>query len=198
MKKTICFLLAMMMLVLFASLAVSEDQGTFLYVKTPNGKGLNVRSSMSTEDKSNIIGSLSYGTRIITYGSRDGWTLIDYGNKVAYIMTRYLTKEKPAPYQPADPDKKSSDFSTAEASTVTQMNTLVASPKYVTPYTVLVRPTRASGWVYMRWFPSKSSEAQATFGANYELTVLAELKDWYQVEDPVSGRVGFVYKSYVQ
>ena len=61
-----------------------------------------------------------------------------------------------------------------------------------------MRPTRASGWVYMRWFPSKSAETLASLPANYELTVIAELKDWYQVSDPESGKVGFVYKSYVQ
>ena len=75
---------------------------------------------------------------------------------------------------------------------------LIASAKYVEPYTVTVRPIRASGWAYMRWFPSRSAEAMATFGANYELTVIAELKDWYQVSDPATGKVGFIYKSYVQ
>lgn len=81
---------------------------------------------------------------------------------------------------------------------MTQLNSLIASAKFVTPYTVTVRPARASGWVYMRWFPSKSAEAMATFPANYELDVIAELKDWYQVSDPESGKVGFVYQSYVQ
>ena len=87
---------------------------------------------------------------------------------------------------------------TKDASTVTQLNALVASAKKVEPYTVTVRPTRASGWVYMRWFPSRSANELATFGANYQLTVIAELKDWYQVSDPATGKVGFIYKSYVQ
>ena len=201
MKKVISLILAMMLLVLFTSAAMSESQGTDMYVYTKNGKPLNVRSSMSTEDDSNIIGSLKYGTKVVTYGHQNGWAIIDYGNTTGYIMYRFLVKEKPAAYTASDstaPTQKKSGFSTKDASTVAQLNTLVASAKIVTPYTVTVRPARASGWVYMRWFPSKSAETLASFRANYELTVIAELKDWYQVSDPESGKIGFVYKSYVQ
>lgn len=203
MKKVISLILAMMLLVLFTSAVMSESQGTDMYVYTKNGKPLNVRSSMSTEDDSNIIGSLKYGTKVITYGHQDGWAIIDYGNTTGYIMYRFLVKEKPDPYTGSNSSssastQKKTSFSTKDASTVAQLNTLVASAKIVTPYTVTVRPARASGWVYMRWFPSKSAETLASFRANYELTVIAELKDWYQVSDPDSGKVGFVYKSYVQ
>ena len=203
MKKVISLILAMMLLVLFTSAVMSESQGTDMYVYTKNGKPLNVRSSMSTQDDSNIIGSLKYGTKVITYGHQDGWAIIDYGNTTGYIMYRFLVKEKPDPYTGSNSSssastQKKTSFSTKDASTVAQLNTLVASAKIVTPYTVTVRPARASGWVYMRWFPSKSAETLASFRANYELTVIAELKDWYQVSDPDSGKVGFVYKSYVQ
>ncbi len=203
MKKVIGLILAMMLLVLFTSAVMSESQGTDMYVYTKNGKPLNVRSSMSTEDDSNIIGSLKYGTKVVTYGHQDGWAIIDYGNTTGYIMYRFLVKEKPDPYTGSNSTssgstQKKTSFSTKDASTVAQLNTLVASAKIVTPYTVTVRPARASGWVYMRWFPSKSAETLASFRANYELTVIAELKDWYQVSDPDSGKVGFVYKSYVQ
>ena len=206
MKKVFSLMLAMMLLILFTSAALSESQGTDMYVYTKNGKPLNVRSSMSTADDSNVIGSLKYGTKVITYGHENGWAIIDYGNTAGYIMYRFLVKEKPAPYTSSGSTssgstastQKKTGFSTKDASTVTQLNTLVASAKTVTPYTVTVRPARASGWVYMRWFPSKSAEKLASFSANYELTVIAELKDWYQVSDPETGKVGFVYKSYVQ
>ena len=199
MKKTIGLILAMMLLVLFASAALSESQGTDMYVYTKNGKVLKVRSSTSTKDDSNVIGTLSYGTKVIIYGHRDGWAMIDYGNSTGYIMYRFLVKEKPAPFKPSDnTEEKTKEFSTKGASTVAQMNTLTVSAKTVTPYTVTVRPARASGWVYMRWFPSISAKEMATFSGNYELTVIAELKDWYQVSDPATGKVGFVYKSYVQ
>ena len=198
MKKVIGLMLSVMLLVLLASAALSESQGTDYYVYTKNGKGLNVRSSMSTADNSNIIGSLAYGTKVIIYGVRDGWAMIDYGNTTGYIMYRFLVKTKPAPYQPSGNPEQETKDPAKEATTVGQMNALIASAKFVEPYTVTARPTRASGWVYMRWFPSRAANEMATFGANYQLTVIAELKDWYQVSDPATGKVGFIYKSYVQ
>lgn len=198
MKKVIGLMLAMMLLVLAVSTAVSEILVKDMYVYTKNGKNLYVRSSMSTKDDSNIIGSLPYGTKVTTYGGNfNGWTLIDYGDYGdAYVMYRFLVSEKPAPYKPSNNPAKIDG--TTNASTVAQMNTLAANARFVESYTVTVRPARASGWAYMRWYPSKNADPIATFGANYELTVIAELTDWYQVEDPATGKVGFIYKSYVQ
>ena len=204
MKKFIGLLLAVMMILVLAASAMAESQGTTMYVYTKNGKALLVRSSMSTTEK-NVIGSLSYGDKVITYGSPSpGWTLIDWGNQAGYIMTRYLSKTKPDPLTPSSSSSdsksktKSDSFDPSAATTVEQINTLLASAKAVEPYTVTVRPLRASGWVYLRWLPTRHSTQVATYGANQQLTVIAELKDWFQVEDPGTGRVGFVYKSYIQ
>ena len=38
---------------------------------------------------------------------------------------------------------------------------------------------------------------KATFGANYELTVIAELKDWVQVRDEETGATGFIRKDFL-
>ncbi len=204
MKKLIGLMLAVMMLAALAAPAMAESQGTEMYVYTGNGKNLLVRSSMSTTED-NIIGSLPYGAMVVVYNSgRPGWTVIDYGDgsTSAYVMSRFLVKNKPAPYsgqstkEPAQKDSK--NFDTRSATTVEQINTLLASAKTVEPYTVTVRPLRASGWVYLRWLPTRHSTQVATYGANQQLTVIAELKDWFQVEDPGTGRVGFVYKSYIQ
>ena len=201
MKKVISLVLAVMLLALTASAALAEDQGTVMYVYTKNGKVLKVRSSMSTKDDSNVIGTLPYGTKVVTYGGNyNGWTLIDYGDgwTDAYVMYRFLSKTKPDPFDPSIDPKQDTKDPVREASTVAQLNDLIASAKVVDPYTVTVRPVRASGWAYMRWFPSRSAKEMATFSANYDLTVIAELKDWYQVSDPATGKVGFIYKSYVQ
>ena len=198
MKKTIGLVLALMMLVIAASAAMAESQGTEMYVYTENGKGLTVRSTMNTTD-SNFVDSLPYGSKVFAYGNpKPGWTYIEYGNKSGYVMSRFLVKTKPAPYDPSSKPKTDNSFDTRTAVTVEQINTLLASAKSVAPYNVTVRPTRSSGWVYMRWLPTRNSAQMATFGANYQLTVIAELKDWYQVQDPATGKVGFVYKSYIQ
>lgn len=202
MKKLIGLMLAVMMLAAMVSVAVAEDQGKIMYVYTKNGKALYVRSSMTT-DADNIVGSLPYGAKVVTYGSpQKGWVYIDYGDNYGdhYVMSRYLVREKPAPYTPSSGSKTSNpnDFDTRSAVTVEQINTLLKSAKSVNPYSVTVRPNRSSGWVYMRWLPSRNSTQIATYGANQQLLVIAELKDWYQVEDPDTGMVGFVYKSYLQ
>ena len=204
MKKLIGLLLAMALLAALAMPAMAEDQGKDMYVYTQNGKDLLVRSSMSTTED-NVVGSLPFGAKVITYGSpQPGWTVIDYGNGSfsAYVMSRFLVKSKPTAGKPSDSKSSSGtdskNFDTTSATTVEQINTLLASVKVVEPYSVTVRPVRASGWVYMRWIPSRYGKQIATYGANQQLTVIAELKDWYQVQDPATGRVGFVYKSYIQ
>ena len=203
MKKLIGLILAMVLLAGLALTAAAEDQGSERYVYTQNGKDLLVRSSTNTYED-NVIGSLPYGAKVITYGSAaPGWTVIDYGDgsTSAYVMTRFLVKNKPGPHDPGlnpTPKSDSQTFDTREATTVEQLNTLLASAKSVEPYTVTVRPLRASGWVYLRWLPTRYSRELATFSANQQLTVIAELKDWYQVEEPVTGKIGFVYMSYIQ
>ena len=206
MKKLIGLLLAITLLAALVIPAAAEDQGKEMYVYTQNGKNLLVRSSMSTTED-NVVGSLPFGAKVITYGSpQSGWTVIDYGNGSfsAYVMSRFLVKNKPTAGKPTASGTESSsgtdskNFDTMSAATVEQINTLLASAKPVEPYSVTVRPVRASGWVYMRWIPSRYGRQIATYGANQQLTVIAELKDWYQVQDPVTGQVGFVYKSYIQ
>ena len=204
MKKHLIFaVLIAVLLVLVAAVALADET---MWVYTKNGDIVRVRSSMSTKDKSNIIGYLRYGDPVTVYDRNfNGWALVEFdGYGDAYIMSRFLISYEPAPYTPLpgpgkkdDPSKKTEDTDTKNASTIQQMNSLVKAVKFVEPYTVTVRPTRASGWVYLRWFPSRSSEAVATFNSNYQLTVIAELKDWYQVQDPKDGRTGFVYKSYI-
>ncbi len=198
MKKLIGWLLAVTLLAALAAPALAETQGETMYVYTQNGKPLQVRSSMSTTED-NVVGSLPYGAKVITFGSpQPGWTYVEYGTSGAhYVMSRYLVRSKPAPYSPSGPTP-AKGFDTRSATTVEQINTLLASAKFVAPYSVTTRPTRSSGWVYLRWLPSKNSTQIATFGGNYHLTVIAELKDWYQVEDPETGKVGFIYKSYIQ
>jgi len=195
MKKVISLVLATMLLVVFMAAAVAESQGTTMYVKTGDGDVLRVRSSMSTRDKTNIIGYLKYGQKVVIYGQKDGWAMIDYGNRTAYVMYRFLVKTQPGPFDPSNPGTTAD---TRSFSTVAQLNTLTTTAKTVTPYTVVVRPTRASGWVYLRWFPSRASKEIAIFNGYREVTVIAELKDWYQVSDPATGAVGYIYKSYVQ
>ena len=200
MKKLIGLVLAMMLLAGIAISATAEEaQGREMYVYTKNGKVLLVRSSPSTTEN-NVVNSLPYGSKVMTYGSPEpGWTYVEWGNNHGYVMSRFLTNKKPeARDGSSSSTAKSSGFNTEAATTVNEINTLLASAKQVAPYNVAVRPARASGWVCMYWLPTKNATQIATYSANQELTVIAELQDWYQVEDPSTGMIGFVYQSYVQ
>ena len=186
--------------------AVAEDNSVpdsagYYYVYTENGKGLNVRDTPGGE----VVGSLKYGSRIYCY-YRDGgtgWALIDYkynkagygyGTYACFISSRYLRKSKP---EPRNSGKSSSSSEAAATDVATEINTEFRSAKKVIPFAVTVRPSRAGGWVNMRWAPSKSAEILATYKANEKLLVIKELKDWYQVEDQDTGDVGFISKQYV-
>ena len=208
MKKRLIALL--MVLVLAAGLipaALAEDDTPmasegYYYVYTENGKGLNVRSTPGGD----VVGSLKYGTKIYCYyrDGGNGWALIDYyynnpgygyGTYAAYISSRYLRKNKP-------PAKPSESGSTKPAATgtndpLTDMNAEFLSAKTVDNFIVYTRPTRASGWVNLRWAPSMDAEIMANYGANTELIVLKETTNWYQVENTKTGDVGFVMKEFI-
>jgi len=207
MKKRLIALL--MVLVLAAGLipaAIAEDDTPmasegYYYVYTENGKNLYVRSTPGGE----IVGSLKYGTKIYCYyrDGGNGWALIDYyynnpgygyGTYAAYISSRYLRKNKP----PArNSGSSSSSSSSASADVAAEIDAEFKSAKKVTPFVVTVRPTRASGWVNLRWAPSKSAQLMATYKQNEKLLVIKETNNWYQVEDQDTGDVGFINKQFV-
>ena len=207
MKKRLIALL--MVLVLAAGLipaALAEDDTPmasegYYYVYTENGKGLNVRSTPGGQ----TVGSLKYGTRVYCYyrDGGNGWALIDYyynnpgygyGTYAAYISSRYLRKNKP----PArNSGSSSSSSSSASADVAAEIDAEFKSAKKVTPFVVTLRPTRASGWVNLRWAPSKSAQLMATYKQNEKLLVIKETNNWYQVEDQDTGDVGFINKQFV-
>ncbi len=203
---TMIMALTMAVLMLFSTAWAEDntpsDSEGYYYVYTENGKGRNVRATPGGE----VVGSLKYGTRIYCYyrDGGNGWALIDYtynmpgvgmGTYACFISSRYLRKTKP----PARSKSGSSSSASTAGSTdpAAEINAEFRSGKRVTPFTVTVRPSRASGWVNMRWAPSKSAEIMTTYKANDKLLVIRELSNWYQVEDQDTGDVGFISKQFV-
>ena len=202
-------LVAILAAMLIPSLAFADYYGT-QWVYTDNGKSLNVRSAPNTGD--NIIGSLAYAAEVTVVKMYDnGWAQIlweqnQYGEfGVAYVQRRFLVNHKPTskptPVQPSAttaPASGGSADSTNYTKVFSDMNSEFRSAKKVdAPYTVVARPSRASGWVNLRWAPSTEAERIATCSQGKELTVLAELKNWYQVQDPVTGMISFISRQYV-
>ena len=207
MKKQIISLLliAVMVAMLLPTVAFADYYGT-QWVYTDNGKSLHVRSTPSTGN--NIIGSLKYGAEVtVVEIYSNGWAQIlweqnSYGEfGVAYVQRRFLVNHKPTS-QPAQsnaaPSSGSSTSATDYAKAFSMMNDEFKAGKLVAnPFTVYARPSRASGWVNLRWAPSTEAERIATCPQGKALTVIGETKNWYQVQDPQTGMIGFISKQYV-
>ena len=182
-----------LMLAVFVPVAMAGEEGPnahagYYYVKTGNGKGLNVRDNPNGK----VVGSLKYGTRVYVDAFSDSeWALITYrydnghgkGDYAAYVSTRFLVRNNPGKYQ------GSSSARSAAAPTEKQ----VASP-----YTVVSRPVRtAGGWVNLRRTPSTDAKVLEKCFAGKTLTVLAELDGWFKVEDLPTGIIGYISSKYV-
>lgn len=182
-------LLAMTLVVLFIPAAMANETW---YVYTDDGKTLNVRS----QPRGEVVGRLNYGdpVDVIVY-DRNGWSLIWYRIEdptfpregEAYVDSRFLVRNPPAGRAPQ----------TNTATTITSLNVEFRAARQVTtPYTVVARPSRPTGWVNLRWAPCVEAERIATCAQGKVLVVLCELKNWLQVQDPDTGMVGFISKKY--
>lgn len=194
-KKMISLTLALALILstaLIPAAAGAENSSWIMYVYTGNGRTLNVRSDPSSS--ASIIGRLNFGSAVsVRMTLVSGWSVIDYNGGVAYVQSRFLVSYQPgsapAPVTPVTPSSPSQSVSALNA----EFRTAVK----VTPYTIVARPTRSTGWVNLRWAPSMDTEVISICRQGKELTVLAELKSWYQVEDPQTGSVGFISRQYV-
>ncbi len=196
MTKRFLSLLAAVMIAatLFVSCASADWT---MYVYTDNGRTLNVRTDPM--GGKNIIGRLEFGSPVsVRMTMANGWACIDYGGDVAYVQSRFLVSSKPSrkPVTPSTP----STVPAAPANTTSALNSMNAEFRTavkVAPFTVIARPSRASGWVNLRWAPTTEAERIATCPQGKELTVLAQTNSWYQVQDPVTGMIGFIMQKFV-
>ncbi|MBR2822603.1 MAG: SH3 domain-containing protein [Clostridia bacterium] len=174
-----------------------------MYVYTENGKSLNVRSEPRTGN--NVLWTVPYGEQVtVDYNLGNGWTALMAAGayETVYVQTRFLVYEKPKakPAQNNTGSSSSTSGSTnpaTNAATAKELNKIFRTYKRVNPYKITVRPVRASGWVNLRFAPSKETEVMATYKANDQVTVIAELDGWYQVEDPNTGMVGYMSNQFV-
>jgi len=199
MKKRLLALTAVMILVLSVCMTSALAYET-MYVRTGNGKTLNVRSEPATGD--NVLLRLPYGEQVtVDYHLGNGWSCIMLAGAydVGYVQTKFLVSKNPGKYVPSSADADLMPKATSKESyTMDQLNeVLKTARKVANPYTVTLYPTRSSGWVYMRWVPSRNSQYVATYAGGTQVEVIAEIKDWYQVRDTATGNVGFVYTSYI-
>ena len=215
-RKVFILSLALALLLLWVT-PVSAN--TTMYVYTDNRKPLNVRSEPVVAD--NIITTAPYGAALTVIELRDdGWAKIQWTPSVtAYVQSRYLQWSRPtlttsapatpvappiptaaptaAPYSSSSgPYYQTADPYAAYTDSLATLNAEFRTARIVTPFTIIVRPARSSGWVNMRWAPSKDVELITTYRNGARLTVIAETQSWYQVVDQDTEATGFIMKAY--
>ena len=195
MKRLLAVLLALSLSAAFAAAALADaETGTSLmYVTTPNGKPVNVRSEPVKDN--NVICSVHYGDQVLTdwsYAGNDGWTrVILDDDRTGYIMSRYLSDTDPGPAPTPTPEEQEEE---AEQKLYAEEKT----EQEVDPFYIILVPARASGWVNFRSGPAKTAQRISTFEEGKELIVEAETGSWYRARDPRTDLVGYIYKQDAQ
>ena len=195
MKKTVSLVLALVIAAgcfCMASPALAAIQT--MYVKTGNGKTLNVRDIATNE----VIGRLDYGASVGGEQISGGWAFIVWGSVgSAKVMSKFLVSKDPGKYVgPTAPDGTTLQDSALGSETVEGMNKQYSIMKYVQSYTVITVPANRTGTVNLRWGPSKNTNLVMKAPADYELTVLAESRNWLMCSDPATGRICYVARKF--
>ena len=191
-KKFLSILTAVLLLAALMIPAMASATET-MYVYTQNGKGLHIRWEPSTNAE--ILTDAPFGTKITVKNHLgNGWTAIYWGgDDVFYVQTRFLVYNKPS-----KPTPKPSPAPDPANTGIEDLNRIFRTYRVVSnSYVVTARPTSITGWVNVRFAPSKQAELFATKRDGEQLYVLAELQGWYQVQDPISGYIGYVDANFV-
>ena len=214
-KRLLSLAFVVILAAMYIPAVLAEDNSPdpnagYYYVYTDDGKKLNVRDSVH---HGKVVGRIPYGTRIYVEGfTDDTWAQIIYrynkpgygvGDYACFVQRRFLMKNEPAPFNPNNRPSGSSSSAGSSGSKdyakiFSAMNAEYRTGKLVSQqFNVYARPSRASGFVNLRWGPSSDTERIATCPQGKLLTVIAETKNWYQVQDPETGMIGFISKKYV-
>ena len=196
--KRILALIAVMTLIMTMFVFTTTASAYYaVYSACPNGKPLNIRSGPGKEYS--VIGKVPYGDAIYALGNVGGWLQL---NDNGYVQASLTTTNYPGAYDPSKYQKKNSGSSTSSGSSSGSSSSgvyaLYKKAKTVTPYLITLKSARSSGSANVRWAPSKQAPLMKAYAPGKEMRVIAELgSDWFQVEDPMTGEVGYVNKAYV-
>lgn len=182
MRKTIVWLCLFTLLCgLFVS--AQADVGTY-YVKTANKGYLNLREAPSTTAK--VLGHLDYGTAMSVILFNNGWAYVKVSKQYGWVLASNISATKPS-----SGGGGSSDYDS------NVLKNSMFEGFHPVSYTVIVNPTRRTGFVNLRWAPSTAAKPMDIRYYGYELQVLQENNVWCQVYDAKAGISAFVMKEYL-
>lgn len=190
MKKIISILCAALLIMSLLLPAMSLAEQT-AWVKTGNGKPLNMRSTPNGE----IIRKIDYRTQLIVHEYQNGWALVepaDYSmSNPAWVSTNFLVYSDPGPYVPSRKDDPEPTINDA-------LDAVVAKIKYLDePYEALIKTSRPTNYVHLRWYPDTNARYISRYLCDTEIRVLAESAKWAQVQIVEDGYIGFILRNNV-
>ena len=191
-KRIVAFLLILGMLAAML-IPCASAYGMVKYVYTRNGKPVNVRAQPSIN--SALMGTIAFGKAVTVenYTTDYTWAVITFNGRTCYVMSQYLVDGAPVnPVTPSTPTGGSANTQNI----INSMENEFRTYRVVSPYTVVAKPTRASGWVNLRFAPSTEFGHAGNLYANTQLTVIAETANWLQVRRNDNGITGYVMRQY--
>ena len=201
-KRVLIFVTAMVLVLAIGVTAASAE-----WIKTGDGHPANGRAA--ADHGSDLVGYAYYGEQVQPEGqSVNGYTyLVDKG---FWVLTKFLINHDPGEFVPgtnkgtneggSGSSGSSSGGSSGGSSGQAQGGDSAEfnAAKWVTPYPVTTYHKRSSGVINMRWAPNKKAVLIQSYNPGTTLTVLCELKTWSLVQDPETGKVGFIRSDFLQ
>ena len=196
--------LALVAVLVMAAVPAAHAEWT-MYVSPASGTTVNLRTTPEINDH-NLITAVPYGTPLTVKYISGGWACIAYdvgAYSDGYMMVKYLSYEY-IPPTAANQKKKTDNTDTQQqaaadlAAHYNAMNDQFRTFRLVAhPFMVYGRPERATGWSNLRYAPNEKAALIRQVRMNEMLTVIGETDRWYQVQDPVTGIIGYISRFYV-
>ena len=206
--KLLCLLAVFALLLPMAGALANDGEFLTRYVKTDNGKGLNLR--FDANKNADIIEVLPYGMEVTIIEVNDNatWGHVSmerpngkgFGDVIdGWVMMSFLSKTKPGKYTP--PKKQEPVGTEEEGPSFSDVNTAAKGIKYLEePYQAVIRTKNPANYVHLRWFPSTEANYIEKYLCNTVVEVIAESKTWAQVRilsEDAPEYVGFILKNNV-
>ena len=179
MKRFVSILMAVLTLTAFCATAFADN---YYYV---NSGTLNLRNGPGKNYE--VISRLPENSRVSVIEKGKDWSLVEPvgGNRVGYVMTVYLSKNR---------SSSGNSGGTANTGVAAAVKALKVLDK---PYTTVIKTTKPTNYVHLRWIPDTGARYIDKYLRDTEIRVLAESKTWAQVEIVSTGYVGFILRSCV-
>ena len=199
MKKVLSLILMLTILASAAMIApitfagAEEQKEELYYVYTANAKPLNLR--VEPNKNARMIVKIPYGEEFrVSETLGNGWTYGRWENQYGYVMTRFLTKDKPRYKKPNYNDETEEQYNRRKEEE--KLTEELRDEREVKPFYIAVVATRATGWINFRYGPSKITARVASYPDGKELIVQGETNNWYKAMDPDNEKVGYINKNF--